>query len=925
MRTAIRLILLALGGVALFGQTFVPAPVLSSPINDPSTGLPLVSGLVYVCTSGLTCPGNPLPTFTDSSGLTQLPNPIVLGAGGYAQCGSPGSPCIPFINSALVYTFVIQNSSMVTLYTFTGISGGGGGGGGGGGTNYWTLSGSTITNNNNSGSGNVATTARLTVGGSLFVNGASGLSLGSTTGAYASIAATSGMPANVQWFWPSIDTAGCMSSDGMGQLSFVTCGGGGSGSPGGSQYSVQIQNPTGSFYGDGVFQYNPTSTPPQVSVGGAFYANGTAAGTGFNAPNATAFNVFQCPTCGMFAQQFTFASGTVPSPGADAAFVYGVDPTTMTLNVKLGEGGSATYRPVATTDYWASFTNGHCAQISISSGVPYIADSGGACGGGGGSGTVTSASQYAIGFYAATGTTIGGAAGNFLYNTSTNTVGLAGTFQANGSTGVGFNVPSDTDYNGIEIPNGGVYAEQFTWNQQVFTGFPATASGKTVILADNAVPSAGGSGLWVSRNAGPYYSIATTVGALTANDCVMVNAGGAPNTFVDSGSPCGGGSSQWATVGSNIHNANTGLVGIGTASPASTLDVYGLASSGCASGPCWPALIRNAASPNSYGLYLGGETASGNVPSSIVSLQGALVGSRYDVDLALNPQGLSNVLVASRTDDSSGRRLQVTGVVGATGGFYTNNSANNAIQAPSGGVYGLELLTGDSLFWSACASSAPGITIGGQFKLYCNSTSGLQYSFNGSAFAAFGSGGGSGVPSITGTTNQVLVNGTVGTPVTTAATLTLPQSIALTSNFAANSYTSGCGGPGGSQYAFTSCSTSGAVAFSTNNNFFEVDGLGDVSAFNQFNVTCSPSGMPACPSGGGNYKMQGSIIINTNGQWVGSTVLANGNVSAVGVFAVSNGSSYAFGLGTYSSPVALHASGCTITVVGGIITGASGC
>jgi hypothetical protein len=54
-------------------------------------------------------------------------------------------------------------------------------------------------------------------------------------------------------------------------------------------------------------------------------------------------------------------------------------------------------------------------------------------------------------------------------------------------------------------------------------------------------------------------------------------------------------------------------------------------------------------------------------------------------------------------------------------------------------------------------------------------------------------------------------------------------------------------------------------------------------------------------------------------------VLATGNVSTQGVFAVSNGSAYAFGVGTYSSPVTITTGGCTLTVVGGIITGHSGC
>lgn len=48
-------------------------------------GRPLSGGKVYTCSAGVTCPGNPQATFTDSSGTVQNANPVVLDYTGYAS------------------------------------------------------------------------------------------------------------------------------------------------------------------------------------------------------------------------------------------------------------------------------------------------------------------------------------------------------------------------------------------------------------------------------------------------------------------------------------------------------------------------------------------------------------------------------------------------------------------------------------------------------------------------------------------------------------------------------------------------------------------------------------------------------------------------------------------------------------------------
>ena len=107
---------------------------------------------------------------------------------------------------------------------------------------------------------------------------------------------------------------------------------------------------------------------------------------------------------------------------------------------------------------------------------------------------------------------------------------------------------------------------------------------------------------------------------------------------------------------------------------------------------------------------------------------------------------------------------------------------------------------------------------GGSGALVWSTSDNTLKRWNGTAWNTIG---GSGVPSITGTANQVLVNGTSGSAVTTAATLTLPQSIATTSSvtFAGLTATSGInstaiGATTPSTGAFTTLSASSTVTLS---------------------------------------------------------------------------------------------------------------
>ena len=224
--------------------------------------------------------------------------------------------------------------------------------------------------------------------------------------------------------------------------------------------------------------------------------------------------------------------------------------------------------------------------------------------------------------------------------------------------------------------------------------------------------------------------------------------------------------------------------------------------------------------------------------------------------------------------------IQTTGGVSAAVGFSSASTQYNAFQAASGGM----LATGFTWF---CSSTPPALSGAGFLRTYCNSTSGLEYSLNGAAYTTFGGGGA--VSGIIGTANQVLANGTSGSTQTGNVTLTTFQPLAYTSFLGFGSVTAGCGGPGSNNFAFTSCATGATIGFSTNNNDFEVDGQGDVSALQQFNVT----------GGAGAYKMQGTTVINALGIFTGSSV----NTSGGGTFgsAIAANGGIVSGVGTNST------------------------
>lgn len=78
-----------------------PTPVLQFFDNN---GKPLVGGLLFVYAAGTT---TKQAAFTDASGLTQLPNPIILNARGEVAPSATGTSCGLWLDPTLAYKYVL--------------------------------------------------------------------------------------------------------------------------------------------------------------------------------------------------------------------------------------------------------------------------------------------------------------------------------------------------------------------------------------------------------------------------------------------------------------------------------------------------------------------------------------------------------------------------------------------------------------------------------------------------------------------------------------------------------------------------------------------------------------------------------------------------------------------------------------------------
>lgn len=84
----------------------VPMPSAEVQFFD-ANGVPLAGGKLYTCVAGLSCPGNPQATYTDSTASVQNSNPVILDSAGRAQV---------WIGS-LAYRLVLQDANSVQQWT----------------------------------------------------------------------------------------------------------------------------------------------------------------------------------------------------------------------------------------------------------------------------------------------------------------------------------------------------------------------------------------------------------------------------------------------------------------------------------------------------------------------------------------------------------------------------------------------------------------------------------------------------------------------------------------------------------------------------------------------------------------------------------------------------------------------------------------
>ena len=147
----------------------------------------------------------------------------------------------------------------------------------------------------------------------------------------------------------------CSAASGGTCTSWTNLGGGGGGStvPGGAVYNVQINNPAGTFYGDGNFQYHPGTTGI-VSLNGVFYANTTNGG--FDA-SGTAFNAVQAPAGGVYALSAAFGG----AGGVGGYVNVGNYATTLATGPPLRSGDG--FNPGAISYYTGSGGGGPCLAV----------------------------------------------------------------------------------------------------------------------------------------------------------------------------------------------------------------------------------------------------------------------------------------------------------------------------------------------------------------------------------------------------------------------------------------------------------------------------------------------------------------------------------------------------------------------------------
>lgn len=852
------LILLTFASVLAFGQAVVlPVPKAQFFNNN---GQPLAGGLVYSYLAGTS---TPTPTYQNAAGTTANTNPVVLDSTGRANI---------WLLTTLSYKIVVQTSAGLTLYTTDGITGAAGGTAGG----QWTTSGTNIYNSN---------TGRVGVGCM-------------TPVALLDICGSSSGQNYVLRIDDATNSPG-INFYGIGNNKLGTVGADAS-----AAFRVRAANDATQIIvnqGSVLFQ-DQTATTGSTTVtlqGGASQTSHPMLSFNSNAGNQLAY---------------VDDLGRFVSPLFNASTTGGATFTFQNSNSRFLVNGNG--------DISASGTLHNVGNVQIDGALTVLGGCTG-CGGGGGGGSAappTGGIQYNGGgttfaaspkltwdttnqiltaqavdnahysIYAGTGYMLSDLGYNVNPSTGTNynviqaTAGgvraLSGTFTKYVQVGNNGGVPSVTS--GDSFAAGSLYYDTVAHNLQVFndssawvalaTGGATAPGGADQNVQFNSAGSFAGSGnlqydptnqiLTSKALDAAHYAIYAQTGYMLSDLGYNVNPGTGTNYNVIQATT-GGVAARSAVFSKYI------MPGIGTADPTVTSGDTFVAGAAYynTSNDCLK--VRNNA-----GTFLCLSAGSGI--TSLNSLTGAvtLTNGGLANEITVTPSG-STIALTLPQGLGGGSVPTFTGVNVAGAYNSTASGSTPAFQLSSLNFY-VDGNGNQNLFGRLYVNG--GIQVGswpsGPFTNVITNVgaAGADGNFRNITVTGTctGCGGGGGVSSLSGTGNQVLVNGTTGIPITGAATLTLPQSIGTANSPTfANVTTTG---------THQSTASGGSTAFNVSNGLgspFIVDGNGNISGNGSINMGAA--------TGLGAYRVGGVIVIDASRTLVNiNSIIGTGSILMAG-------------------------------------------
>ncbi len=482
----------------------------------------------------------------------------------------------------------------------------------------------------------------------------------------------------------------------------VSSGGGGGGTPGTPRYSVQVNNPLGTFSGSSYFIWDVTDQPlsPYLKVtsfGGSAYAAIAAvtgsiqSDNGFNATSGTCvnYNCFNAPTGGGAGLSWTSSVYTNlgsfnDTSGPPTGTAGGTGGTINAGAIYYGTGSSPGLK-YYTGSAWVTVSSGSGAPGGITNDVQI--NSSPSFGGTGGKFTYTTPSSHPLVTVGATAATAG--------------INVTGGYVQSAQ---GFYAASCAATNCLNIPSGGAAATAIIATGYVQTGNQAT-NAPTLLATDTAhaglmfynTSSSGGGPCEMVYNGSAYVCLGAGGGGTPAGNSGTLqfnnaaNFGGTAPIGMTTNGTTGVGTGPYLTFADVAHNFpfatnNVSLVNSGGSffflanGTGTNILVLDQAGDGTFTRNVQGSTFTSTA--NTYNsIYASGTTGgflgatlqvSNNTGSAIQcasgsSSCGATIGS-------LDATGSGSLIIQALNGQIAGKDL------------YANDNAWNTIQAPSGGI-----------------------------------------------------------------------------------------------------------------------------------------------------------------------------------------------------------------------------------------------